>query len=981
MGIINVRRLGLLTVTVIGLIMAIVVAGCPEAPTAPEPTVNATITKPKKDETVGQLLTVEGYVKDKDKSTYVITIDSGVNLLPTPIADASFKNDVKIKINDQDATVDMFSVLIDVDGLLNGEHALKLEGLDDVAVPVIFVLDKVSRPGKPEITDITGGVKISDIPPIEVAASGALTFIGKTVESVIDVQIYSGVGSSNPALVASGTSTNFSFEIVVTSLGSASGEENEYIVAARAVNALGNFSDSQAAKVFWDTKSPTSTITTATSETDVVNSKVDRGAVVSLEVTISDKFTPRFDLTKSLGKVEVFAGSTSLGTATRSPENPNIFTLDWDTGDKTSANAFVIGTGVQAITAVVTDLVEQMATSANTLNITVETGAPKIATVVFNDTIPGDGAAAGDTITVTFTQEITLSSSTPSSAFSLTDPTGATTPSFGTNASMTGTGTTVTITLGTSPVLDMAGAEINGTRIDIVATNTVIQDLLGNNAEELTIVDDGKDNIEITPSDSARPTVTSVTVTDTNDEVLGSGDDVQLVVTFSEQMDDTMNPTLTLAGLTFTGGTWSAPTGGGTLNSVYTVTNTGTPTEGVLAISVSAAQDLFGNTMVTDSSNTHDVDLTAPSIESVTFNDIGSLPGTPDAGDTITVVFDENIIEATANLTNFDVFVAGAVIANTTPFGTGFIMAVGAANEIVITLGSSPVIVVNQTYSSAAGTASGIDLDTDGDIGITDLAGNVTASGPTNGSTAKDIALAAGAAPPTIVSAKVTVDSSTSTVATTGSTGLTVIVSFSQSMDTSLDPSITIDLINGAPTFTSGTWSGNDKIYTVTSSGTITFDSSDTTANKQATILSARNVLGLLMASANVNLISAADTSQNFSIDATNPKITAATINQISTVLTVTFDESMATTTTDASTLFTLSGAGTGVGGATPSLSGSSIVFSNAVGSINLAAGHNILARASTTTINVTSTITTELVDDNGNTAATTATAITIGLQ
>ena len=321
-------------------------------PTTTIPVVKATITKPKKDETVGRLMTVEGYVKDKDKSTYVLTIDSGVVVSPSPIADASFKNDVTIQINNQDVTVDTFSVLIDMDGLLNGEHDLRLEGLDDSAVPVTFILDKTSLPGRPEITDIIGGVKVSDVPPLEVAASGALTFIGKTVEQNIDVQIYSGVGSSNPVLVASGTSTNFSFSIPVTSLGSASGEENEYTVAARSVNALGNFSDSQAAKIFWDTKNPESTIALAATETDITNWQVNRGAVVSLEVTVTDMFASRFDPPKDLGKVEMLAGTAVLGTATVSDDNPSVFTFEWDTATVT--------VGVQSITARVTDLVGQV---------------------------------------------------------------------------------------------------------------------------------------------------------------------------------------------------------------------------------------------------------------------------------------------------------------------------------------------------------------------------------------------------------------------------------------------------------------------------------------------------------------------------------------------------------------------------------------------------------------------------------------------
>ena len=662
--------------------------------------------------------------------------------------------------------------------------------------------------------------------------------------------------------------------------------------------------------------SPNANIALAVTETDVTGGKVDRGAVVSLEVIVT-AVSP-----DDVGKVDILAEAAVLGTATKSIDDSTIkYTFDWETGAKDTAGAFIVGTGEQNISARVLDLVEKVIIFSNSLAITVETGAPKIVNAIYTDIIPGDGVGASDTITVTFSEDIILLGNNPSMAFDLIDPLGVITPSFGTSALMSATGATVAITLGTSPILNMAGAGGNVSRIDLAPTNTVITDLVGNPAEGLTPAVDGKDSVEITPADSTRPTVTTVVVTDANDEDLGLGDTAKLVITFSERMNTAVAPTIIFSGLStatagnFNTGVWSS-SGGGLLDNVYTITSVIAPiSNGLQPISISGASDIFGNIMLTDSSNTHNVDTTIPTILSATFADSGSVAGIPDAGDTITVVFSEDIKVATPDLTNFLVFVSGGTpVAN--PFGISPTMAVGAANEMVITLSTNPLIAVTGTYSAGTvGTPSGIAIATTANIGITDLAGNLPAAG--TAASAKDISLATGVAVPTVATAKVVPGFTTvvvgSNTATTGTTAITVQLTFDQVMDPALNPNITIDLVNGAPAFIGGSWSGGIKIYTATST-TITFDSADTLANKQATILGARNGLGSQMTATSVS------STPVFAIDATRPQIMGAALSATTDRITITFNESITTIVTDASTLFTVTGGGA------PNLAGLSVV-------------------------------------------------------
>jgi len=162
--------------------------------------------------------------------------------------------------------------------------------------------------------------------------------------------------------------------------------------------------------------------------------------------------------------------------------------------------------------------------------------------------------------------------------------------------------------------------------------------------------------------DTTKPTVVSVSPTSLADADVGT---VTITVTFDEDMDTSVDPSVTIEGLV------SSPYA--TTNPVWTdprhftcrFTFVDDDEEAVGHYSVSGAQDLAGNTMDPDTSHTVDVDTKNPTIVSIT-------SATPDGyynvGDTIdvTVSFSEEVTLAGGTL---DVTLDTGITVSIDPFG------------------------------------------------------------------------------------------------------------------------------------------------------------------------------------------------------------------------------------------------------------------------------------------------------------------------
>jgi len=318
-------------------------------------------------------------------------------------------------------------------------------------------------------------------------------------------------------------------------------------------------------------------------------------------------------------------------------------------------------------------------------------------------------------------------------------------------------------------------------------------------------------------TDTTPPTIESITLSDPSPTKAGT---VTFTITFSETMNTSVSPlvtfglsspydTYTISQISYSGNIW---TGNFIIDAL-----TG---DGINNISVSLAEDLAGNQMVTDTSYTFVIDTTAPTIFSIVLSD----PSPTKAGIvTFTITFSEDLNTGVSPIVTFGL---------SSPFDTHAITETSYIGDTWI-----------GTFTINATTGDGIN-----NISVSlaeDLAGNQMVI-DTSYSFVIDTTS------PTILSIELSAPSPLKAGA------VTFTITFSETMSTSISPLVTFGLTSPYDThvITETSYIGDTWI------GTFTIDAATGDGINNISVSLAEDLAGNQMV---------IDTSYNFEIDATSP--------------------------------------------------------------------------------------------------------------
>ncbi|HTB80040.1 MAG TPA: Ig-like domain-containing protein [Opitutaceae bacterium] len=504
---------------------------------------------------------------------------------------------------------------------LTGSSTLKLKvtdaaGNDGTVKSQAYTLD-TTAPAAPSTPDMTAGTDTGSSNSDNITNNTTPTFTG-TAESGSTVTLYDTDGTT---VLGTATATGGNWSITSSSLSSGS-----HTLTAKATDAAGNTSSaSSGLSVTIDTAAPTGL---GLSATTIATSNATSGSTIS---TLSA--TDSLSITYTL----------AVGNGTNDADNGS-FTIS---GTSLEVGAASLTAGAYKIFIAATDAAGNIANQAFTITIV---DAPSVSSIVRTGGASAtvNTSATSISYTVTFSESVTGVDATD---FTLT----ATGTASGHIASVSGSGTTYTVTVDT-----LTG---DGTlRLDLNSSGTGIQngsnvDIAGGYTLGSTYTLD-----HTAPAAPSTPDMTAGTDT-------GS----------SNSDNITANTTPTFTGTAESGSTVTLYDTDGT-----TVLGTATATGGNWSITSSAlsegghtltakATDAAGNTSSASSGLSVTIDTTAPTVVSV------SVPG-------------NGVYKAGQNL-DFTVNLSEAVIVDTT----------GGTPRIALTIGSTGVFAV---YISGSGTSA-----------------------------------------------------------------------------------------------------------------------------------------------------------------------------------------------------------------------------------------------------------------------------------
>jgi Ca2+-binding RTX toxin-like protein len=403
------------------------------------------------------------------------------------------------------------------------------------------------------------------------------------------------------------------------------------------------------------------------------NGALGAGSVVTLTVNFSENVvvnttggTPTLSLND--GGVATYAGGSGTAALTFS----YTVAAGQNTGDLAITGLNLNGASIADAAANAAVLSGAATNPAGTLLI--DTSAPTVSSVA---TSPASGTVvAGNvvTLTVNFSESVTVNTAGGTPTLILSDG-GSATYTGGTGTSALTFSHTVAAGQSTSD-LTVTALNLNGATIADVANNAAVTTGAVTNPAGVLVVD------------GVAPTVSSIAASGTGitagNGVLNAGKVVTLTANFSENV--TVNttggtPTLTLndgGTATYTGGS-----GTGALTFTYTVAaGQNTPDLAVTALNFNGAtiNDAAGNTAVvtgaaTNPAGTLQIDTTASTVSSVTTSGTGISSGSGTVGVgtvvTLTVNFNENVVVTTTGGTPTLTLNDGGTATYTGGSGTG----------------------------------------------------------------------------------------------------------------------------------------------------------------------------------------------------------------------------------------------------------------------------------------------------------------------
>ncbi len=541
------------------------------------------------------------------------------------------------------------------------------------------------------------------------------------------------------------------------------------VTVSGAQNADGNSqtSDTQDTVFAIDTVNPTvsaiapsvATINDATAAAGTFTLAVTYSAAMNTAVNPTIAFSPAIASTLSFSS-GAWSGGGTVYTATYAVSN---------------AGVSVGGVGVTVSGAQNTDGNAQSSHTQNnvfaidTVNPTVTAITPSVATI-------NDATATSGSFTLAVTYSAAMNTAiNPTIAFS---PTIASTLSFSLGA-WSGGGTIYTATYAVS------NANVSISAVDVTVTGA-------HNTDGNTQTSDTQNNVFAI--DTVNPSVTAIapSVTTINDATAASGP-FTLAVTYSTAMNTAVNPTIAFSPtigstLSFSAGAWS---GGGTVyTATYAVSNAAVSVAGV-NVTVSGAQDAYGNPQTADTqNNVFAIDTVNPTVTAITPS-VATINDATAAGGTFTLA----VTYSSAMNTSVNPIIAfSPTIAATLSFASG------------TWSGGGTIYIATYSVSNAGVSVSGVDVtvsgaqNVDGNTQTADTQNNVFAIDTVN---------------PTVTAIAPSV--TTINVATVTGGTFTLAVTYSEAMNTAINPTIAFSpTIASTLSLSSGAWSGDGTIYTAT---------------------------------------------------------------------------------------------------------------------------------------------------------------------
>ncbi len=455
-----------------------------------------------------------------------------------------------------------------------------------------------------------------------------------------------------------------------------------------------------------------------------------------------------------------------------------------------------------------------------------ENTAPTVSSVVFQDSTGTSASSAdpGDSfrVVVTFSEAMDTTSP-PSLAFY--DATGGTGNSIDLS-SWAQTGSDGWSSSDTVYTFNFTVPSTLATSVAIRSTTVSgIDDVAGN------ALSDHTENDTFDVIENTAPTVSSVVFQDSGGSTITSaspGSSFRVVVTFSEAMDTDTSSTSppSIAFHDATGGTgnavdlssWAqtASNGWSSSDTVYTFNFTAPSTlaasVAIRSTTVSSIDDAAGNALSDHTENdTFDViENTAPTVSSVVFQDSGGSATSADPGDSFQVVVTFSEAMDTASPPSLTFYDATG--------GTGNTVDLSSWAQTGSDGWSSSDTVYTFNFTAPSTLAASVAIRSTTVSGIDDAAGNALSDHTENDTFDVNENTA-----PTVTSV-VFQDSSGAITSADPGDSFTVIVTFSEAMDTSSPPSLafydatggtgnTVDLSSWAQTGSNG-WSSSDTVYT-----------------------------------------------------------------------------------------------------------------------------------------------------------------------
>ncbi len=283
--------------------------------------------------------------------------------------------------------------------------------------------------------------------------------------------------------------------------------------------------------------------------------------------------------------------------------------------------------------------------------------------------------ASNDTVVMTFSENVSPTTTWPSAFTSITSNGQALAIASGFNLN----GNVLTLTLTKSPTTPGTYLR-NGNSVIVTPKVSEIRDTAGNYAAITPIT-----SLSSITGDTTAPTVALTYAP--NQTVYKAGTSVTITATFNEPIYETVLPTIAIA--TVGNGSVTATNMTKSTNTVYTYAWTvpaGSDDDGTATVTIVSA-DLAGNTNATATNNTKTIDNTVPTLTSA--NIVGTT--VEGAGDTVVMTFSENVSPTTTWPSAFTSITSNGVTLNVA--GASFSL---NGNVLRMTLAENPAD--NTTY-------------------------------------------------------------------------------------------------------------------------------------------------------------------------------------------------------------------------------------------------------------------------------------------